>query len=114
VLSVLVMDAVGRARPATATMLGVPESGPGFPSAHTLVFTALAGAVVLVVWRATSSGGVRAVAVTAAAVASATMGASRLYLGDHWFTDVLSSYALAGVLLTAVAAVVRPSPADRG
>jgi membrane-associated phospholipid phosphatase len=110
-LAELVKVVVGRARPATATMLGVPESGPGFPSAHTLVFTALAGAVALVVWRTTSSVGVRAVAVTGAAVTSAAMGASRLYLGDHWFTDVLSSYVLAGVLLTAVAAVVRPEPA---
>jgi undecaprenyl-diphosphatase len=109
-LAELVKVVVGRARPTTATMLGVPESGPGFPSAHTLVFTALAGAVALVVWRTTSSVGVRAVAVTGAAVTSAAMGASRLYLGDHWFTDVLSSYVLAGVLLTAVAAVVRPEP----
>jgi undecaprenyl-diphosphatase len=110
-LSVLVKDAVGRARPATATMLGSPESGPGFPSAHTLVFTALAGAVALVVWRTASSGRARAGAVAAAAVASVAMGASRLYLGDHWFTDVLSSYALAGALLTAVAALTAPRPA---
>ncbi|MCW2510697.1 MAG: hypothetical protein JWP68_3845 [Modestobacter sp.] len=108
-LAELIKTVVGRARPATATMLGVPESGSGFPSAHTLVFTALAGAVALVVWRATASLGARAVAVTVAAVASAAMGASRLYLGDHWFTDVLASYALAGAVLAAVAAVVRPA-----
>ncbi|HEV7872120.1 MAG TPA: phosphatase PAP2 family protein [Modestobacter sp.] len=112
-LAELVKGAVGRARPATATMLGAPESGPGFPSAHTLVFTALAGAVALVVWRTTSSGGVRTVAVAVAVLTSVLMGASRLYLGDHWFTDVLSSYALAGVLLTAVAALVRPARVDR-
>jgi undecaprenyl-diphosphatase len=69
--------------------------------------------VALIVWRITSSGGVRTVAVAVAVVTSVLMGASRLYLGDHWFTDVLSSYALAGVLLTAVAALVRPAPVDR-
>jgi undecaprenyl-diphosphatase len=110
-LAELVKGVVGRARPATATMLGVPESGPGFPSAHSLVFTTLAGAVTLVVWRASSSGAVRAVAVGLAAVASAAMGASRLYLGDHWFTDVLASYALAGAVLAAVAALTAPRPA---
>ena len=107
----LVKTVVGRARPATATMLGVPESGSGFPSAHTLVFTALAGAAALVAWRATASMGMRAVAVIVAAVASAAMGASRLYLGDHWFTDVLASYALAGAVLAAVAALTAPRPA---
>jgi membrane-associated phospholipid phosphatase len=104
-LAELVKTVVGRTRPATATMLGVPESGSGFPSAHTLVFTALAGAAALVAWRATASMGIRAVAVIVAVVASAAMGASRLYLGDHWFTDVLASYALAGAVLAAVAAL---------
>jgi membrane-associated phospholipid phosphatase len=110
-LAELVKTVVGRARPATATMLGVPESGSGFPSAHTLVFTALAGAAALVAWRATASTGMRALAVSVAAVASAAMGASRLYLGDHWFTDVLASYALAGAVLAAVAALTAPRPA---
>jgi membrane-associated phospholipid phosphatase len=109
-LAELVKTVVGRARPATATMLGVPESGSGFPSAHTLVFTALAGAAALVAWRATASMGMRALAVSVAAVASAAMGASRLYLGDHWFTDVLASYALAGAVLAAVAALTSPRP----
>jgi membrane-associated phospholipid phosphatase len=110
-LAELVKTVVGRARPATATMLGVPESGSGFPSAHPLVFTALAGAAALVAWRATASMGMRALAVSVAAVASAAMGASRLYLGDHWFTDVLASYALAGAVLAAVAALTSPRPA---
>jgi membrane-associated phospholipid phosphatase len=110
-LAELVKTVVGRARPATATMLGVPESGSGFPSAHTLVFTALAGAAALVAWRATASMGMRALAVIVATVASAAMGASRLYLGDHWFTDVLASYALAGAVLAAVAALTSPRPA---
>ncbi|WP_138758485.1 phosphatase PAP2 family protein [Modestobacter altitudinis] len=104
-LAELVKAVVGRARPATAAMLGVPETGSGFPSAHTLVVTALAGAVALVVWRATRSVGPRVLAVAGAAGASAVMGASRLYLGDHWLTDVLASYALAGALLAAVAAL---------
>jgi undecaprenyl-diphosphatase len=114
VVAELVKGIVGRARPATATMLGTPESGAGFPSAHTLVLSALAGAIALVVWRATASAGVRAAAVGAAVLASVAMGASRLYLGDHWLTDVLASYALAGAVLAAVAALTplprRPAP----
>jgi len=105
VVAELVKGIVGRARPDAATMLGTPESGAGFPSAHTLVLTALAGAVALVVWRATASSGVRAAAVVVAVLVSAAMGVSRLYLGDHWLTDVLASYALAGAVLAAVAAL---------
>ena len=55
VLSILVKSAVHRARPATATMLAAPETGWSFPSGHTVVGTAVAGAVVLVVWRSRRS-----------------------------------------------------------
>jgi undecaprenyl-diphosphatase len=113
VLAELVKALVARPRPAPAVMLGVPETGSGFPSAHTLVFTALVGAVALVVWRAGSAPAVRSGAVALAVLASAVMGASRLYLGDHWLTDVLASYALAGVVLTAVAALTARRVARR-
>jgi undecaprenyl-diphosphatase len=108
VLAELVKVVVHRSRPPVATMLGTPETGSGFPSAHTLVLTALAAAAALVVWRATGSRPVRVLAITAAVVASAAMGVSRLYLGDHWLTDVLASYALAAALLTAVAVLTAP------
>ena len=108
VLAELVKVVVHRSRPPVAMMLGTPETGSGFPSAHTLVLTALAGAAALVVWRATGSRPVRALAVTVAVAASAVMGISRLYLGDHWLTDVLASYALAGALLAAVAVLTAP------
>ncbi|HEV7727368.1 MAG TPA: phosphatase PAP2 family protein [Modestobacter sp.] len=108
VLAELVKAVVGRARPGTATMLGTPETGSGFPSAHTLVMTALVGAGALVVWRATRAVPVRAGAVVLAVLTAVAMGASRLYLGDHWLTDVLASYALAGVVLTVVAALTAP------
>jgi membrane-associated phospholipid phosphatase len=108
VLAELVKVVVHRSRPPVATMLGTPETGSGFPSAHTLVLTALAGAAALVIWRATNSRPVRVLAVTVAVVVSAAMGVSRLYLGDHWLTDVLASYALAAALLTAVAVLTAP------
>jgi membrane-associated phospholipid phosphatase len=94
---------VRRGRPPVTTMLGVPETGWGFPSNHTLVASAVAGAVVLVIWRATPRAGARAGALAAGVTVAVLMGLSRLYLGDHWLTDVLASYAVAGVVLAAVA-----------
>ena len=94
---------VARSRPPVATMLGSAETGYGFPSNHTLATSALIGALALVVWQATTRGSVRAVAVTGAVVIAGVMGASRLYLGDHWLTDVLASYTLAVAVLAAVA-----------
>jgi undecaprenyl-diphosphatase len=98
---------VRRNRPPLADELGAPESGFGFPSAHTLVTTALVAAAAVVVWRAAQARAVRLLAAGTTVVAAALMGASRLYLGDHWASDVLASYALAVTVVTA-AAVVAP------
>jgi undecaprenyl-diphosphatase len=101
--STLVKALVGRSRPATSVMLGAPETGFGFPSGHTLITSALVAAAALVVWRATTRPVFRTAVVLAAGLIALVMGASRLYLGDHWFTDVLAAYALAGAVIAVVA-----------
>ena len=97
---------VQRARPSAAVMLGAPASGWSFPSGHTLLTSALMGALVMLIWRRTSRVIIRAVAATGAVAGALLMGVSRLYLGDHWLTDVLASYALAVSVLAATAAAV--------
>jgi undecaprenyl-diphosphatase len=101
--SSLVKALVERSRPSTSVMLGAPETGYGFPSGHTLITSALVGAAALVVWRATVQPLLRTAAVLMAGLVALAMGASRLYLGDHWFTDVLAAYALAGAVLAVAA-----------
>jgi membrane-associated phospholipid phosphatase len=103
VTSSMVKALVARSRPATSVMLGAPETGYGFPSGHTLITSALVGAAALVVWRATVQPLLRTAAVLTAGLVALAMGASRLYLGDHWFTDVLAAYALAGAVLAVAA-----------
>ena len=102
---------VARSRPPVVDMLGAAETGYGFPSNHTLATSALVGSLALVVWQASRRPAVRALSAGLAVVVAAVMGASRLYLGDHWLTDVLASYALAVAVLAAVGwAVARSYP----
>jgi undecaprenyl-diphosphatase len=106
VVSQTVKALIRRPRPDTAAMLGSPASGWSFPSGHTLLTSALLGALVLIAWQTTTTLLLRA-ALTAAAVSAALlMGLSRMYLGDHWLTDVLASYALAVAVLAATATAV--------
>jgi undecaprenyl-diphosphatase len=104
--SLALKNSVQRARPSAAVMLGAPASGWSFPSGHTLLTSALMGALVMLLWRRTSRVVVRALAATGAVAGALLMGVSRLYLGDHWLTDVLASYALAVSSLGVTAVVL--------
>jgi undecaprenyl-diphosphatase len=89
----IVKPAVGRARPPAALQVGGPDIGRAFPSGHatqSISFYAML-AVVLIIWYAPRHQRVFAVA---AALIILVIGASRLYLGVHWLTDVLGGYAL--------------------
>jgi membrane-associated phospholipid phosphatase len=93
--------AIGRARPPAADWAR-PASGYGFPSGHTTTATLAAGLLCLGLLRALRRTWRVAVICVAACWAGA-VGASRVYLGVHWPTDVLGGWLL-GTLLTALAA----------
>jgi undecaprenyl-diphosphatase len=94
---------VGRGRPPASVVLGPVDNGYSFPSGHTLFSTVFFGLVALLVAdRLAGRRGGRALAVVGWVVASVTVGASRIYLGYHWFTDVAAGWVL-GVLVLALA-----------
>jgi membrane-associated phospholipid phosphatase len=89
----IVKPAVGRPRPRAALQVGGPDVGNAFPSGHATQTISFYGmlAVVLIVSYAPRR---RWPFVIGAVLLTLVVGASRLYLGVHWLTDVLGGYAL--------------------
>jgi undecaprenyl-diphosphatase len=104
-----------RPRPPAADAVGT-YSHWSFPSGHATQCMAFFAILLAVGWLARWAR-LRVWAVAAAAVVL-VVGGSRIYLGAHWFTDVLGGYALGGAwvsLLTAVGltTILRAPPQDR-
>jgi len=93
---------VGRPRPylvlGRALLTGPPAAGPSFPSGHSSV--AFAGAAV---WaRRRAEGPLGRWGTVAGYVYAAAVAWSRVYLGDHWSSDVVAG-ALLGLVLAPLA-----------
>ncbi len=99
-----VKQIVGRPRPPAPQML-VHAGGPAFPSGHATLTVAFYGMLALLLARGRPPRQRNAIWIVATLIALA-VGASRLYLGVHWLTDVLAGYALGGLWLCVLLAVV--------
>jgi len=92
-----------RARP--AAFFGSAEpAGYSFPSGHALVSLCFFSVVAYFATRRTSNRLVRRATWAAAALVSAMIGLSRIYLGVHYPSDVLAGYAAGLFWLSCVAA----------
>ncbi|PPB48798.1 phosphatidic acid phosphatase [Arthrobacter pityocampae] len=94
-------DAIGRLRPPVGLAVPPYESSPSFPSGHSLNAVVIAGIVAYLLVLRQRRKRTRTLTVALAAVFAVTMGLSRVYLGHHWFTDVLVAWTL-GVAWLAV------------
>jgi undecaprenyl-diphosphatase len=98
-----------RPRPAPALEIGPPAHTFAFPSGHTLAAGTLCLTLALAVVMTTARRSVQALALALALSATFAVAASRIYLGYHWLTDVVTS-ALLAVAITALAATATMLP----
>lgn len=115
--------AVGRPRPSTDGLLGVPSLDYSFPSGHTTDGAVVYLLTALLLAATLRSATRRRLLVAGAVLVAVAVGLSRVYLGYHWGTDVLAGWFLAtavvltGALLTRLLAgptgpalIQRPGP----
>ena len=104
VIEFTVKALVGRDRPDLERL--VPGNGPSFPSGHVMASVALWGLVPLVVALYTRRPRVWWTTLWASAVLIVLIGASRTYLGVHWFSDVVGGFLVGCFFLLAVERVL--------
>ncbi len=93
-LVVLALKAIfARSRPEAGF---VTETGFSYPSGHAFMAVVFYGYLAWLAWGSTDSAALRFLAPAGSLVMIALLGASRLYLGVHWLTDVVGGY-LAGL-----------------
>lgn len=99
-ITALVKGVVDRPRPSPDLVsVAVPLSDPSFPSGHVVQYATLFGFVFFLVYVLQRRSTRRTVILGLLAVPIALVGPSRLYLGQHWLSDVLGGYAMAALLL---------------
>ena len=101
-LTLILKNVVGRTRPAAANLLGAVDTGFAFPSGHTLNATVFYGLVAGLINLGSRAVGLRICMAAGWILLAAGVGASRVYLGYHWMTDVLAGWSLGIAVLGAV------------
>jgi undecaprenyl-diphosphatase len=97
-----VMDLIRRARPPHFDWQ-TQASGWSYPSGHTTTAALTAGLLILALWARSPHG--RAALCLLAACWGAVVGLTRIFLGVHWFTDVVGGWLFAVGWLGLVLAV---------
>jgi len=94
-----------RPRPPIATRV-VAETNESLPSGHATMSLVVIGALVVLSW-AGQAARTRTLIVLAAATWVGLVGATRIYLGVHWFSDVVAGWAVGAAWLTVCAVLWR-------
>lgn len=85
---------IGRERPSLEDAVPPYEHSASFPSGHTLNATAILTVVAYLVFIEFTKSWQRILAIALCGFFVIAMGTSRIYLGHHWFSDVLAAFLL--------------------
>jgi membrane-associated phospholipid phosphatase len=95
-------DIIGRHRPPLSDAVPPYEYSPSFPSGHTLNAVAVVGIIAYLLILRRHRTRSRVLIVVAMVVFALAVGCSRVFLGAHWFTDVLAGWILGAAWLALV------------
>jgi membrane-associated phospholipid phosphatase len=101
-LFTVVKRLLDRPRPPLVDHL-VPVSNESLPSGHATMAVAVLGSLVVLAWHGRSTLA-RVAMVGAVAAWAGVVGLTRVYLGVHWFSDVLAGWLVGGAWLALCAA----------
>ncbi len=95
---------INRPRPIAdlVKQIATPLTSPGFPSQHVLFFMSLYGFLLYLAYTKLKNGPLRTILISVFAAMIFLVALSRIYLGAHWFSDVLGGYLLGFIWLTIV------------
>lgn len=97
-----------RPRPSAEQVRVAAElAGPSFPSGHTLMYVGFFGFLFYLAYVRLRPGWRRTLALVLCGGLVGLVGVSRVYLGQHWPTDVLASYLLGSAYLLLLVRVYR-------
>lgn len=105
-LSTLLKDFVARPRPPASLALVAQPGSWSFPSGHATAGVLLFGTLALMLAVSDAPRPLRSWGTAAVAALGLLIGLSRVYLGVHYFSDVLASWLLGASLLSTWAAAV--------
>jgi len=105
-LFILVKQLVVRSRPESAI---IEIGGYSFPSGHTTMATAMAFALYFILLQTTQLRQYRRVLFSLALGWALLIASTRLYLGVHWFSDVVGGFGLGLFWVTAVRLLFPPA-----
>ena len=108
-ISGTVKQLMRRPRPHIDNCIVIPAriGGTSFPSGHVINYTGVYGTFGVLAASRIRQPVVRAVAFGAVGAKLALVGPSRIYMGHHWFTDVVTSYLLGSSYVIVLSSIYR-------